>query len=106
MECSKRIQKLSLMAHDGFHLFEQLIEHLEAAELEVVICLARRIRLRRNTVVFGGIFSPLAQLVKQGIASLEEFHLANQDSVSVVGSLENFEVHLWQRPLVGFVKIN
>lgn len=91
---------------DGFQLVEQLIEHFEAAEVEVVLCLARSIWLRRNTVVFGGIFSPPAQLVKQGIASLEEFHVANLDSVTVVGSSAASELQKWQRPLEGFIKIN
>lgn len=106
MECSKRIQKLSIQAHDGFQLFEKLIELLETAEVEVVVCLARSIWLRRNTVVFGGYFSSPTQLVKQGIASLEEFHVAIQDSVTVVGTSGDSELQKWQRPLEGFIKIN
>jgi hypothetical protein len=63
MECNKRIQKLSLRAHDGFHLFEQLMGCLDEDELEVVIYLARQIWLRRNAVMFQGEFSSPIQLV-------------------------------------------
>jgi hypothetical protein len=63
MECSKKIQKLSIGADDGVHLFMQLVEKLDLEELMLVSWLAHRIWLRWNTMVFGGNLSPPALLV-------------------------------------------
>lgn len=57
-KCSRKIQKLSIVESDGLCLFEQLLSKLNVDDLEFVACLARSIWLRRNSVVFGGIFTP------------------------------------------------
>ncbi|GLT54196.1 hypothetical protein SLA2020_274150 [Shorea laevis] len=69
MECKAKIQKLSILAIDGFHLFESLEELLDDADLELVSALARGIWLRRNSVIFGGHFLSPSQLHAQGLSS-------------------------------------
>lgn len=73
MECSRKIQKLSVEEDDGLGLFAKLMDKLEEGELLLVSCLARRIWLQRNSVVFGGPSSPPDLLVKSTTDSLEAF---------------------------------
>lgn len=76
MECSRRVQKLSLMETDGLLLAEKLMTLLDDIELELVLFLLRRLWLRHNTVVFGGILTPPLQLFTQSTEALEDFRLA------------------------------
>jgi hypothetical protein len=39
--------------------------------------LARKIRLRRNSIVYGGPFTHPAQLVRESKATMEDFHRFN-----------------------------
>lgn len=78
MECNKTIQKLSIAEDDGLCLFEKLMEKLDDDDLILVSCLARRIWLWRNSVVFGGQPSSPVHLVQSTIDSLADFHQARQ----------------------------
>jgi hypothetical protein len=96
-ECSRRVQKLSIEAHDGFSLFSQLLDLLDDNELAEVIFIARRIWLRRNSILFGGVLSSPAQLVQQSIASLQEFRTAEpspEPRVLVPRGRRNYGSHL------------
>jgi hypothetical protein len=106
MECNKRIQKLSLVAHDGFHLFEQLMDSLDEDDLIVVIYLLRRLWLRRNATVFRGEFTSPIQLIQQGLTSLQEYNDANRLPPSSSDSSAPTEKQRWQKPLPGIIKIN
>ncbi|GLT70004.1 hypothetical protein SLA2020_421090 [Shorea laevis] len=82
MESSRKIQKLSIVEDDGFLLFEQLLEHLEDSDLELVASIARHIWLRRNLVVFEGRFNPPIQVFHQGRDTLEFFRQAQIGTAS------------------------
>lgn len=82
MESKKNIQKLSLTASSGFGFFESLMNLLDDEDLVLVTSLARRIWMRRNSFIFDGAFLPPAQLVQQGLASLEEYRAACASSKS------------------------
>lgn len=56
MECKAKIQKLSIVANEGFHLFERFVKLLDDVDLEFALFLARCIWLRRNFVIFSGVF--------------------------------------------------
>lgn len=80
MECNRKIQKLSISADDGFLLVEIWMEQLDQEDLNIVACVARRIWLRRNSIVFDGPLSSLALLVQSTTAALEAFHQAKKES--------------------------
>lgn len=75
MDSKKNIQKLSFTASSGFDLFENLMNFLDDEDLALVTSLARCIWMRRN-FFFYGFFLPPAQLLQQGLDSLEEFQAA------------------------------
>lgn len=106
MECSRRIQKLSIVATDGLNLFQQLFGLLEEEELLVILCLAHKIWLRRNTVVFGGKLSSPAHLIQSTTEFLEAFHQAQLDSSNRTGISTRTVKPLWHRPPTGVSKIN
>ncbi|GLT54267.1 hypothetical protein SLA2020_274790 [Shorea laevis] len=104
-ECSRRVQKLSIEAHDGFSLFSQLLDLLDDNELAEVIFIARRIWLRHNFVLFGGVLSSPAQLVQQSQASLQEFRTVEPRPEPRVLAPPR-EKELWKPPSVGVLKAN
>jgi hypothetical protein len=72
----------------------------------LVACVARRIWLRRNTVVFGGKFLSPAQIVQSTLSSLEAFHHAQHDPDTGLAPAPRSDCHFWQNLLRGRVKIN
>lgn len=88
MECHNKIQKLSILESDGLCLFEKLMEQLYYTDLELVAFLARRIWLRRNSVIFGGEFTSLFGLVNSAQDSRVAFYQATEAPNS---SLMNFD---------------
>lgn len=83
-----------------------MLSKLDEAELEFASCLARSIWLRRNSVVFGGPFTPLARLVKSVTDSLMDCHTAGQISESGWVSHNCPHRQTWQKPPNGVIKFN
>jgi hypothetical protein len=59
-ECPMNLQKCPSVDADFITIFWMLHERLGEDELQLMAVVARLIWLRRNTVVFGGVFSSLA----------------------------------------------
>ncbi|GLT77762.1 hypothetical protein SLA2020_493220 [Shorea laevis] len=106
MESSRRIQKLSIGADDGFLLFEQLMDHLDDSDLEMAASIARHIWYRRNRVVFEGKFSHPAQVAQKGLDSLELFRQALADDGPNRGVPIAPEPPVWKKPALGQIKSN
>lgn len=74
LDCNAKIQK-STSDEDAFrHILMKLLERLEALEFDQVACVARKIWLRRNKMVFEEVFTPLKTVVQIAADQLE-FHL-------------------------------
>lgn len=82
MECSRKVQKLSIVATNDMSLVSTLMEKLEDEELLLVLCMAHRIWLQRNSVVFGGHTPLPGFMVTNTEASLAIFHQAQHDSLA------------------------
>jgi hypothetical protein len=104
MECGRRIQKLSLATDDGLGLFESWMGKLEQEELNFVSCMARRIWLRRNSVVFGGLISPPGLLVQSTKESLEAYHHVRK--LPGLGTTTRPARSRWKKPPAGVLKVN
>lgn len=72
LNCSSR-------GDDFLHILCELFEKLEKEEVELMVTIARRIWLRRNTVVFGGDLTHPSQL-QDG---------SQKDTESISDSLKN-----------------
>lgn len=60
MECNWKIHKLSISKDEGMSLAENLMASLDEDDLALAGILARKIWLRRNSVVYGGdLMSPM-----------------------------------------------
>lgn len=75
-ECSRRVQKLSLVADDGVGWFIQLRERLSGEDLIQAVTIARLIWLRRNAVIHGREVTCLFQVVRSAEESMTNFKLA------------------------------
>jgi ribonuclease HI len=87
-------------------IVENLFEVCSEEETVQFVGLVRRIWLRRNEVLHGGIFTHPRELVLQALRAAEEYKQAHfeGDVSSVVeqGSVESS----WQAPMYGWVKAN
>jgi ribonuclease HI len=106
MEGGRQIQKLVIAESDGLELFEKLSDALEDDVLELVVVLARKIWLRRNSFVFSGVLSSPQQLVKAAKDSLSDFQNAALSSNMGPAGIPNTVGQQWRKPPVGVVKIN
>ncbi|GLT63983.1 hypothetical protein SLA2020_365040 [Shorea laevis] len=79
---------------------------LDDADLELVLFIARRLWLRRNSVVFGDSLTPPLQFVQQCNEAFEEFRLATAVSGSILPpeNLPPSSIPSWQKPAPGTLK--
>ena len=96
-ECQINIQKCPSSEVDFIHIFWMLHERLEATELQLMVVVARLIWLRRNTVIFGGVLSTLAEIVRQGQGQLDSFWEAEtkKQSRPIIGEIQ--VVQRWEK---------
>lgn len=106
MECNRKIQKLSILENDGFLLFEQWMVHLDNEDLELVVFIARRLWLQRDTVVFGGKLLDPFHVLQKRQDSLEVFRETIQCADSCVKGRPAPNQIVWKKPAVGVVKTN
>lgn len=93
------------MESDGLCLIEKLMEVLDEDELEVAVTVARRIWLRRNSVVHGGIFYPPARVAQDAKEVAEAFVRSNEEPKMGNAGTQVQERLRWKRPPEGMVKI-
>ena len=80
LACLKRIQKTTSDEDVFPNIFEKLIGRLEEGEINLVARVARQIWLRRNRMVFEGVFSPPMKLIQQAKDQIEAAEQAEQDT--------------------------
>lgn len=100
-----------ISAGDNFsQVFEDCISRFTQENLELMAVILRRIWLRRNRLVFEGVFAHPSNVYKESVLSLADFSRCNSregqehnpHNFSVLGaSLSN-----WQPPSLGVIKIN
>lgn len=93
------------MESNDLCIVKQLMEKLDAEDLEVGITVACMLWLHRNSFVFGGEFTPPSQLVTSVNDAVVNFHLANQ-SLEPNDSSPVQHYQRWDKPLEGMVKLN
>jgi len=82
-ECSKRLQKLALIARDGKELTSFFLEKLDDSETVEAFVVARMIWLRRNSLVYGNKFQSPQRVVKISKVAIKEFSEAQYDRARV-----------------------
>jgi hypothetical protein len=66
--------KLSTDRLNFLNLIEVLLERYDREEIELGVMLTQKIWPRWNSIVYGGPFTHLAQIVKEAKATMEDFH--------------------------------
>lgn len=72
MECERKIQKLSILEHDGMSLVEKLMEVLDEDEMALVSILAKQFGID-EIVWFIGEFEAPSKLCRSAYEILENF---------------------------------
>jgi hypothetical protein len=73
----RSLQKCSGGAVSLSSVLETLIKRCSSMYIEIWAVLARKLWLRRNSVVFGGVFTSPNQLMREVVISIEDFKRAN-----------------------------
>jgi hypothetical protein len=88
-------------------VLETLMRRCSSVNIELWAVLARKLWLRRNSIVFGGVFISPNQLIREVVISIEDFKRANAPTEK-----EN-DFHAipvppvqWKAPSLGLYKIN
>jgi hypothetical protein len=74
---SRSLQKCSGGAVSLSSVLETLMRRCSSVDIELWAVLARKLWLRRNSVVFGGVFISSNQLMRETVISIEDFKRAN-----------------------------
>jgi ribonuclease HI len=90
-------------------LLEEMGSNLSKANVELMVVIARRIWLRRNTLVFEGVFIHPNEVYAKAGVSLKEFHRCNtQKILPPTGGVDLCPARQqrWSPPPTGLIKIN
>jgi hypothetical protein len=102
----KRLQKSGGLGGCFPSVFEAIMGKCNAEEADLFAVLARRIWLRRNSVIHGEIFTHPAQLLRDAQLSLEDFQNANQKTHNEEPTATaGLDVH-WKPPTRNVIKLN
>jgi ribonuclease HI len=104
--CPRKIQKCSSSGFDFAQIIDELLHKLDQEDFELLATVARRIWLRRNSVVFGGVLQNPNCLVTSAMEACTAFYGANMKGDNQEVSLHNPIVPHWKAPPVGVYKIN
>lgn len=105
-ECSGSIHKCSFDSPDFMSIMDQLLKRLKAEDIPFVVNVARQIWHRRNSVVFGGDFAHPKTVVNIAIDQVEAFVKAEEMLTTKRQRATTTCVRPWEKPPVGFVKLN
>jgi hypothetical protein len=103
---NSKIQKLPTMEMDFASIIIILTERLEEEELQLVTVVARLIWLRRNNVVFGGVFMSPVQILETAISQLENFSKAEKGRRMESHKKPTPATDKWRKPSSGWIKFN
>lgn len=104
--CGRKVQKSTGEGNFFIDVMEGMMERCTIEELELHAVIARKIWLRRNTVVYGGVFSHPNVLIQEAVSSLNEYREANTMEAMVVLNREPVIPIKWQAPPPGVYKVN
>jgi hypothetical protein len=102
----RRLQKLDATESNFTNLFEKLIKRCDKEDLELFAVTARKIWLRRNSVIHGEFFSHPTQLLRDAQNSLEDFqriHSGNGDDMQTSSEIVEAK---WEPPPENMLKMN
>jgi hypothetical protein len=81
-----RFQKCSSASLSFAVLLDEFMYRFSKKEVELLIVTARRIWLRRNALIFEGVFRHPAEVFKGAESTLEEFKRCNRMELTAVES--------------------
>jgi ribonuclease HI len=102
-EGAQTFQKFSFNGGAFLKLVEELFIRCNGDEMIQFAGIVRRIWLRRNKLIFEGVFSSPSEVVKASLAAVEEFQ-AVQGRKHSGGTMEN-QIP-WRAPPIGWVMVN
>jgi hypothetical protein len=102
----KTFQKSSSRGTTFLYLIESFLCRFTKDEMALMAVLARRIRLRRNTLVFEGIFIPPLTVFSLAAENLRDFQLTHQTNQHSVAEAVPPITMKWQHPPSGVIKVN
>jgi ribonuclease HI len=106
LECTERIQK-SCSKEDAFcNILQKLFDRLEVEDCGKVACIARQVWLRRNKMIFEGVFTYLRKVFQTATDQLE-FYLQVSQDVNCKGREKHPPANeRWKTPPKGIMKLN
>ena len=102
----RSLQKLGITKGMFSNLFEVLMKRCNKEDLELFAVTARKIWLRRNSVVHGEPFSHPTQLIRDAQNSLEEFQRIHYESRGGMQITRDTVEAKWKPPPENMIKLN
>jgi hypothetical protein len=109
----KVIHRAGFLADGGLFFFffwmkmvEYLFDRCTQEELRQFACLARRIWMRRNDYIHGGIFLHPKIIVEQTNSSMQDFSAAQERGEQTTSSQGELPSMCWTALLMGWVNAN
>lgn len=102
---NKKPQKSVFLGPHFIQVVEGVFGKCSPDEVREFVGLARRIWMRRNEVVHGGLFTHPSVLLKLNNSALTEFQTANVLNAQVPSASVQQQIH-WEAPLTGWLKAN
>jgi hypothetical protein len=100
-------QKSNFKGPTFLHVMEHMIQRCTLEEMLQFASIARRIWLRRNEVIHGGVFAHPRTLLKLLVEATEAFQVANAPQVVLATTGGETRIqNQWIAPSPGWVKIN
>jgi ribonuclease HI len=109
LECMKSIHKCSLTEDTFMNLLEMLQRRLDAEGMQLVAVVARLLWLRRNKLIFEGLFQSPADLIRLAQEQLQSFRIAELGGCAQgfqLSPLSNSVPQKWKKPPHGVIKLN
>jgi hypothetical protein len=109
LECMKSIHKCSLTEDTFMNLLEMLQRRLDAEGMQLVAVVARLLWLRRNKLIFEGLFQSPADLIRLAQEQLQSFRIAELGRCAQgfqLSPLSNSVPQKWKKPPHGVIKLN
>jgi hypothetical protein len=102
-------QKCNTHLSSFVHLLEYSLQRFSKDQVELLAVVARKVWLRRNSLVFEGVFRHPKEVLEEAFLSLEDFRKWNsleESNVMQSGSVSFSRMDRWSPPPHGRVKVN
>jgi hypothetical protein len=105
-ECMKSIHKCSSADDSFLNIWMMLSRRLDAHEMQFVAVVARLIWLRRNKLIFDGVFQSPSMLYRMAQDQMAQFDEAESRRCAPRNEQIHTPVLLWKKPSFGVIKVN